>query len=915
MASCSPGAASPVGTSVAGRASSAARAAGRAIRLEGEALGLGRVPRGLPRRRLELPARGALRVLGAPAPRGRRGLGDPGRLERRTRLRLPRSRPPSSRAPRRRPRPARASASRASRSASARRSRGESPRPTRTVNASTTALPSRVTASQPTGSDGLHLEGGREVRRPDGAGQQRSHGAVRDPGARPRPGAPPAAVASASSSRRSSPAVPPPGTFSAAARRSRTTTCPRSPASVGRTAPLHDVGAGELAQRRLDRGAQRRLDPEVLVHPPAAELARGAGDPAILLLGQAAARAAPGAREPRRASTRPGPLVPPRRGGCPRPRPPPHAPPRARRPPPPPPPQPPPAPCGPRPGSAPAAARRLSASAARARSSAVRRSASAWRRRAVSASAARAASARRSAASSSPRARDAARSEPSSVERLARATGRRRPARPPAPGPARAPAPPGCAAAAATSASAAARSSAIRCRSRAAAAISPVARASRSPSAVRSARAASCTTRRSRSCSARSAIEVAMPATDDSAASSASSDRSVSARRASRRRSASAARPAASCQRPCAAAISAAASSSPAVEPGRLLLGLLAEPAGLRPELGEDVLDAGEVRLGLGELLLGLAAAALVAPDPGDLLEQRPALLGPQRERLVDHALADEQERVLGEVRRVEQVDEVAQADPLLVEQVVVLAGAVEAPAELDHVVLDRQQPVGVVEDEGDVGHALGAALLGAGPDDVLALADPERAALLAERPAEGVGQVALARAVGPDDRADAGPELDERPLGERLEALDAQGQEAGRRAHEPLVVSGSGAGRAAARRCAPGAARAGLPFALAAPRAPRRRPPSRRCAATGPRRRPSTRPSTTTSMRNCFSWSGPDRLEQPVLRPLARRPLGVLLEPALGALERGQRRVGGELRAPPSAWSQSRAASQPRSR
>ena len=77
----------------------------------------------------------------------------------------------------------------------------------------------------------------------------------------------------------------------------------------------------------------------------------------------------------------------------------------------------------------------------------------------------------------------------------------------------------------------------------------------------------------------------------------------------------------------------------------------LAEPPRLRPQLGEDVLDAGEVRLGLGQLLLGLAPAALVAPDAGDLLEQRPALLGPQRERLVDHALADEQERVLGEVR------------------------------------------------------------------------------------------------------------------------------------------------------------------------------------------------------------------------------------------------------------------------
>ena len=188
----------------------------------------------------------------------------------------------------------------------------------------------------------------------------------------------------------------------------------------------------------------------------------------------------------------------------------------------------------------------------------------------------------------------------------------------------------------------------------------------------------------------------------------------------------------------------------------RLLLGLGGQPARLRPELAEDVLDPGEVRLGLDELLLGPPAASLVAPDAGDLLEQRPALLGPQRQRLVDHALADEQEGVVGEVRRVEQVDQVAQPDAALVEQVVVLARAVQPPTELEDLEVDRQQAVGVVEDERDVGHALRGALLRAGPDDVLGLARAERAALLAERPAQRVGEVALARPVRPDDGADA---------------------------------------------------------------------------------------------------------------------------------------------------------------
>ncbi len=217
---------------------------------------------------------------------------------------------------------------------------------------------------------------------------------------------------------------------------------------------------------------------------------------------------------------------------------------------------------------------------------------------------------------------------------------------------------------------------------------------------------------------------------------------------------------------------------------GRLLLGLGREPPGLRPELGEDVLDPGEVGLGLGELVLGLAPAPLVSSDAGDLLEQGPALLWSERERLVDHALADEQERVVREVGRVEQVDEIAKADALLVEQVVVLARSVEPAAELEDAVVDGQEPVGVVEDEGHVGHAERRSLVGTGEDHVLRLAAAKRPALLPERPAEGVGEVALAGAVGSDDRADPATELDDRPLGERLEALQPKGKEAGRRGH-----------------------------------------------------------------------------------------------------------------------------------
>ena len=55
--------------------------------------------------------------------------------------------------------------------------------------------------------------------------------------------------------------------------------------------------------------------------------------------------------------------------------------------------------------------------------------------------------------------------------------------------------------------------------------------------------------------------------------------------------------------------------------------------------LGEDVLDAGEVGLRLGQLLFSAPLPSLVAADAGHLFKQRAALLGAQGERLVHHAL------------------------------------------------------------------------------------------------------------------------------------------------------------------------------------------------------------------------------------------------------------------------------------
>ncbi len=107
---------------------------------------------------------------------------------------------------------------------------------------------------------------------------------------------------------------------------------------------------------------------------------------------------------------------------------------------------------------------------------------------------------------------------------------------------------------------------------------------------------------------------------------------------------------------------------------------------------------------------------------------------------------------------------------------------------------------------------AAGAAAVAAGEDDVLhgGAADARRA-LLAEHPHDGVGDVALAAAVGPDHHGDAGFEDQLGLPRERLEALHAQRAQIHPRLHPAVCWEDApGRGPAQRRRRAPQAAVAG---------------------------------------------------------------------------------------------------------
>ena len=725
---------------------------GCALRLEREPLGLRGVPRRLPRRGLELPARGTLDVLGAAPRRGRRGLGDPGRVEPRTRV---------GRRGRRRLRRLLGGVGLGLEGLHLARQPIRLCPPLEGRVAAPDAHRERIDHRAPVtghgepadGQDGLHLEGRGQVRRPDGTAQQRAHGSV---------GIPTHGLGQASAGHGRQRVIEP----AQLAGRSATGNpvgCRQALAhdhvaalarEGGRPSPLHDVGAGEVPQGRLHGRTERRLDPQVLVHPPAAELPRGAGDPATLLLVEAAgellqAPACPGEHRPGPGRSfghgATGALRGVRRGAC-----------RLAR----------------RDRRRLLLRRRLERRACLGQGGIQRR-----------APALGLDGARPLVGHPSP----CVRVTPAGRLGLprARSLGASQRSELVAPGPRRR----------AQRAELGQRlgQGPVRVAQRGLQLGVPLGHRLRQDAPLHRhvrvggralvrdplpipnrrgdlARRPRLAQPQGRELGSRGFVH--QPALALQLRALGHRGRDAGHRRF--RGLECLERPlrlqAQGIPAPLRVGRATGGFVPPPVsrgdqrrrqllagrEAGRLLLGELAEAPRLRAELREDVLDAREVRLGLGELVLRLPAPPLVAADPGDLLEQRPALLGAQREGLVHHALPDEQERVLGDVRRVQQVLEVAQADALPVEQVVVLAGPVEAPAELHDGVLDREQRVAVLEDEGHVGHALGAAPLGAGPDHVLALADPQGAALLAQRPPQGVGQVGLPRPVGTDDRADA---------------------------------------------------------------------------------------------------------------------------------------------------------------
>src|SRR5439155_1480156 len=170
--------------------------------------------------------------------------------------------------------------------------------------------------------------------------------------------------------------------------------------------------------------------------------------------------------------------------------------------------------------------------------------------------------------------------------------------------------------------------------------------------------------------------------------------------------------------------------------------------------------------------------AIAVQPDPGGLFEQGAPLLRLFGEQRLDHSRLHHHGGVGPQAGAAQQVLDVTQPHRRAIEQVLALPRAGEPACDEDFLIRDREGSIRVVEDQGDLRHVHRPAPGRALEDDVFHLAAAQQARrLLAQDPADGIGDVGLAAAVRPHDRGDS---RFERQLDRARERLEARQLESG---------------------------------------------------------------------------------------------------------------------------------------
>lgn len=202
------------------------------------------------------------------------------------------------------------------------------------------------------------------------------------------------------------------------------------------------------------------------------------------------------------------------------------------------------------------------------------------------------------------------------------------------------------------------------------------------------------------------------------------------------------------------------------------LLRVAGERLELRLDLLHDVLHAQKVGLRVRELLHRLALAVAELRDARRLLEEGAAVLRAAVEDILHTVLADDAHAVVADARVGKELVDILEAAAGAVDEVLALPAAVE-PARHRHLAEVHGQRAVVVEDQRDLRDVEWPPLRRAREDDVLrARAAQVADVLLAEHPAHGIRDIALATAVRADNRRDAVVEFYGDLVGKGLESI-----------------------------------------------------------------------------------------------------------------------------------------------
>ena len=184
-----------------------------------------------------------------------------------------------------------------------------------------------------------------------------------------------------------------------------------------------------------------------------------------------------------------------------------------------------------------------------------------------------------------------------------------------------------------------------------------------------------------------------------------------------------------------------------------------------------------QVLLGALQFSLGLLLLVAAMGDPRRLLEDFPPLGAFGRENLINFSLPNEGIPLLAQPRVHEKFIDIPQADSSSIDGVFTFSGPI-VPAGHRHLLPTvGQQVLALLQGEGHLGKALTLAVLGAAEDHILHLTSPQGpGGLLPQHPADGIGQIGLAAAVGPHDCRDGMGKGEEGFVRKGFEPLQFQG-------------------------------------------------------------------------------------------------------------------------------------------